>query len=277
MPRLSVRDFNRLSRFIYDVCGIRLAPVKRTMLEARLQKRLRTLSLCSFSAYCDYLLKSDAGIAELVPMLDMVTTNKTDFFRESAHFDYLTGMVLPLWQQRHGVRSRPFAIWSAGCSSGEEPYTMAMVLEEHAQSHPGFDYRIMATDISSRVLETARLAVYREERIDAVPLVLRRRYFLRSRDRSSGMVRVVPHLRQKVNFGRLNFMDTDYGFQQQMDVVFCRNVLIYFDRPTQEVFLNRLCSHLAPGGHLFVGHSETLSGLDVPVTQVHPTIYRKVS
>ncbi|MBI1920539.1 MAG: protein-glutamate O-methyltransferase CheR [Geobacter sp.] len=274
--RLSTGDFNRLSRFIHESCGIRMTPAKKTMLEARLQKRLRSLGMGSFSDYLDYLFSAAGEREEVVRMIDQVTTNKTDFFREPDHFDYLSQVLLPQWV--HGTPGGPrFRAWSAGCSTGEEPYTLAMVLQEFAGSLPGFDFKILATDISTLVLEKAHQAVYPEERVHPVPLHLKRKYFLRSRDRSAGLVRVVPELREKVCFRHLNFMADDFGLREEQDIIFCRNVIIYFDRPTQERLLQRLCRQLAPGGHLFMGHSETLSGLNVPLTAVYPTVYRKLA
>jgi chemotaxis protein methyltransferase CheR len=274
--RLSHADFSRLSRFIYEECGIRMPVTKKSMLEARLQKRLRALGMGSFSAYCTYLFGSSGG-DELVRMIDLATTNKTDFFREADHFAYLIQRALPEWRQRHETGgARRLSVWSAGCSSGEEPYTLAMVLHEFAAGATDFDYRILATDICTQVLEKAHLAVYREERVAPVPPILKRKYLLRSKDRSSGLVRVVPELRERVQFRRLNLMTADFGLRETMDIIFCRNVIIYFDRATQERLLNRLCAHLTPGGYLFMGHSETLSGLDVPLVPVHPTVYRKM-
>jgi len=270
---LSTRDFGRLSRFIYDTCGIKMPEVKKTMLEARLQKRLRSLGMRSFTDYCDYLFAPEGQEQELVQMLDMVTTNKTDFFREPDHFDHLTQTVLPEWLRRH--EGATLNIWSAGCSSGEEPYTLAMVLSEFALKHPGFDFRILATDLSTRVLEKAKAAIYPEPLVEPVPLDLKKKYLLRSKDRSSGMVRIVPELREKVRFRRLNFMDDDFGMRDQLDIIFCRNVIIYFDRPTQERLLQRFHRQMKPGGFIFMGHSETLSGLDVPLVSVYPTVYRK--
>jgi len=270
---LSARDFGRLSRFIYDTCGIKMPEVKKTMLEARLQKRLRSLGMNSFTDYCEYLFAPEGQERELVPMLDMVTTNKTDFFREPDHFSYLTQTVLPDWLKRH---SGTVSIWSAGCSSGEEPYTLAMVLSEFALRHPGFDFRILATDISTRVLEKAKNAIYSESQVEPVALELKKKYLLRSKDRSSGMVRIVPELREKVRFRRLNFMDEEFGMREPLDIIFCRNVIIYFDRPTQERLLQRFYRQMKPGALIFMGHSETLSGLDVPLVSVYPTVYRKV-
>jgi chemotaxis protein methyltransferase CheR len=275
--RLTEDDFLRLGRFIYDECGIRMPPIKKTMLESRLQKRLRILDMDSFVQYCAYLFSSEGLLAEAVPMLDLVTTNKTDFFRESDHFEYLAASVLPGYVQKGEGACRNLRIWSAGCSTGEEPYTLAMVLQEFAEQSPGFDFRILATDLSTRVLQSGRVAVYHEERTAPVPPDLKRKYFLRSKDRSERVVRIVPQLREKVEFRRLNFMGDDFGIRERVDIIFCRNVIIYFDRPTQERLLQRFCTHLAPGGFIFMGHSETLNGLDVPLVQVSPTIYRKVS
>lgn len=270
---LSAKDFGRLSRFIYDTCGIKMPEVKKTMLEARLQKRLRSLGMQRFSDYCDYLFSNEGQAQELVPMIDMVTTNKTDFFREPEHFDFLTQKLLPEWI-RH-FPGQKFSIWSAGCSSGEEPYTMAMVLTDFSESHPGFDFQILATDISTRVLEKAKNGIYPEPLVEPVPLSMKKKYLLRSKDRASGLVRIVPELREKIRFRRLNFMDADFGMREQLDVIFCRNVIIYFDRPTQEGLLQRFHRQLKPGGFIFMGHSETLSGLDVALTSVYPTVYRK--
>lgn len=273
---LSGKDFSRLSSFIYEHCGIKMPPAKKTMLEARLQKRLRALSLPSFTDYCEYLFSEEGLRNELVLMVDLVTTNKTDFFREPDHFSYLVNTVLPEWNKKTGGR-RPLNVWSAGCSTGEEPYTLAMVLSEVAAVQDGFSYQIRATDISTRVLEKAKRAVYEEDRIEPVPMQLRRKYLLRSKDRMNPLVRVVPELRAMVRFSRLNFMDSDFGFRDQLDIIFCRNVIIYFDRKTQERLLNKFHGHLRTGGWIFMGHSETLNGLDVPLVQVHPTVYRKLS
>jgi chemotaxis protein methyltransferase CheR len=273
---LSPRDFNRLSSFIYDHCGIKLPPVKKTMIESRLRKRLRVLGMSSFTEYCNLIIEARGTEMELVTMIDLVTTNKTDFFREPEHFTYLTENVLPDWCDATGPRrSNPFSLWSAGCSTGEEPYTLAMVLSEFATQVPGFTFDITATDISTRVLETARTAIYAMERITPVPKTLRRKYLLRSRNPEQDVVRIVPELRQRIMFSRLNFMDRSFNMAKPLDVIFCRNVVIYFDRPTQEVLINKFCDCLKPGGYLFMGHSETLNGLDVPLHSVYPTVYRR--
>lgn len=274
---ISAEGFARFSRLITDQCGIRMPPQKKSMLEVRLRKRLRHLGLDSFDAYGSYVFSPEGMREELVHLIDAVTTNKTDFFREPAHFTYLLEQALPRLAEVYGAGlHRPLRIWSAGCASGEEPYTLAMVVAEFAAQNPGFDFRILATDISTRVLEKARLGIYRADKVEPVPAELKRRYLLRSRDREKDQVRLVPELRGKIDFRRLNFMDESYGVREPIDVLFCRNVLIYFDRPTQQAILQRLCRHLPPGRYLFTGHSETLSGLELPLTPLAPSVYRRL-
>jgi chemotaxis protein methyltransferase CheR len=275
-PRLSDADFRRFSGFIYDTVGISLGDVKKTLVETRLRKRIEDLGLPSFRAYYELLTGPD-GEAELAPLLDRITTNKTDFFREPNHFDYLVQRALPELAARHmsGLR-QPLAVWSAGCSSGEEPYTMAMVLSEYAaaQAQGRYRFAITATDISTRVLDKAVTAVYPLELIAPVPIHLRHKYLLRSRNPQQKTVRICPALRALIDFRRLNLMDTDYGFGEPFDVIFCRNVMIYFDKPTQERLVNRYAANLRPGGYLFIGHSETLNGLDTQLAPVAPSTYR---
>ncbi len=273
--KLSQRDFKRMSQFIHSNFGLKMPPAKKVMLESRLRRRLRHLGLENFGEYCDLLFSPEGQAAEAITMMDAVTTNKTDFFREPAAFRYLAEKILP---QLNGDRPRSypraFKVWSAGCSTGQEPYTLAMVLSEFARNHPRFSFSILATDLSTRVLETAHRAVYSEEDVQPIPQDLRRRYLLRSKDRTSREVRIVLELRSKVTFRRQNLMD-DFKLKGLMDAIFCRNVIIYFDRPTQERLLNRLCWQLRPGGHIFMGHAETLGGLDLPLVSVAPMIYRK--
>ncbi len=273
---LCERDFLRLSGLVYAKCGIKMPASKKIMLEARVRKRLRELGMDSFRQYCDYLFSKEGMGRELIPMIDAVTTNKTDFFREPRHFDYLVETALPGLMKTHGSGiSRKLAVWSAGCSTGEEPYTLAMVLNEFRERRPAFHFLVLATDISTKVLDRAIRGIYKQEKAETVPAELKKKYLLRSRDRGQGLVRIVPELRSQVRFRRLNFMDEDFGMREPMDIIFCRNVIIYFDRPTQEKLVNRLYNHLIPGGYLFMGHSETLSGLCVPLVSVGPMVYRK--
>lgn len=274
--KLSDRDFQRLSQFIHTECGIKMAVPKKVMLEARLKKRLRALDLESFDEYCDLLFSPEGMQQERLNMINVVTTNKTDFFREPRHFEYLLQQAIPELMRRYGAgMRRRLAVWSAGCSTGEEPYTLSMVLSDFAARTPGFNFSVLATDISTAVLEKAVRGVYKEERLETVPQMYRKNYFMKSKDRAKGLVRVIPEVRSLVRFRRLNFLDHDFGMREQQDIIFCRNVIIYFDRPTQEKVLGRLCGHLIPGGYLFMGHSETLSSLELPLVSVGPMVYRK--
>src|SRR5208282_2993262 len=192
------------------------------------------------------------------------TTNKTDFFRESEHFRLLVSRVLPeLMAQRNrpGI-DRPLKLWSAACSIGAEPYTLAMVLDDFARGRRGFRFDILATDICTDVLAKAKLAVYSHDMVEPVPPEWRKRYLLRSRDSAEGTVRMVPRIRQMVRFGQLNLMDKDYPVDS-MDVVFVRNILIYFEKATQQRVLDRICDRLGSGGYLFLGHSETMTGMSL--------------
>ncbi len=269
------KDFGRLQRFIETELGIKMPPAKKTMLESRLQKRMRAVGITAFSEYIDHVFEESNRDGELIHMIDAVTTNKTDFFREPDHFRYLSEKLLPLhvgdgW----GIR-QPFLVWSSASSTGEEPYTLAMVLDDFRATNPRFEYRILATDISTNVLERGRKAIYAEDRIIPVPDRLKKKYLLRSKDTEKRVVRVIPELRARVFFHRLNLMANDYNINDTFDVIFCRNVIIYFDRTNQTRLLRKLYEYLRPGGYLFLGHSETLAGMELPLFSVAPTIYRK--
>jgi len=246
------------------------------MLTGRLNKRLRALGLTGFNEYCEFLFSPQGREEEMVHLINAVTTNKTDFFREPSHFNYLIQSAIPDLQKLHRIDlRRKLRIWSAGCSTGEEPYTLAMVLAEIQEAQPRFRYEILATDISARVLDVARRAVYPMDRIEPVSAQYRKKYLLKGQDRRNPQVRIVPELRKRVRFGRLNFMDDDFGLREKVDIIFCRNVIIYFDKPTQEKLMAKFCHYLNPGGYLFLGHSESLHGYDMPLVPVAPTIYRK--
>jgi chemotaxis protein methyltransferase CheR len=271
---MSDRVFERLSQFIQVEYGIKMPRTKKTMLEGRLRKRLTSAGLTSYDHYCDYLF-SDLGVKqELVHMIDAVTTNKTEFFREPVHFDYLVQTVLPTLCQTNGAgSSRKLNIWSAGCSTGEEPYTLAMVLSDYAEKTPGFDFSVLATDISVRVLETARQGIYNEAVVAGLPLILKQQYFLKSKNRGRQQVRVSPALRQRVRFGWLNLMEK-FKLDNPVDVIFCRNVFIYFDRPTQKKIMGQFLQNLTPGGYIVLGLTEMLGDLRPALTRVASTIYK---
>ncbi|TVQ14700.1 MAG: methyltransferase domain-containing protein [Bacteroidetes bacterium] len=273
--QMSDEIFEKLSQFIYSQYGIKMPMAKKVMLQSRLQRRLREMKMDSYEQYCDFVFSKEGEAIELVHMIDVVTTNKTDFFREPAHFDFLRHTVLPEFVALNKQKTT-IKIWSAGCSSGEEVYTLAMVLSDFIENNRNLDYSILGTDISSRILQKAFDAVYTEERVSNIPLELKKKYFLRSRDRAKPTVRLIPEIRKKASYQRLNFMDDSYHVQEKFDVIFCRNVLIYFDRDTQQKVINRLCSHLKSGGYFFLGHSESITGMNVPLVQLKPTVFMKI-
>ena len=276
-PNLSAGDFNKLSNFIQARLGIKMPAVKKGMIESRLRKRLKSLNMKFYSHYCDYLFSPEGVEKELPHFIDEVTTNKTDFFREPKHFTCLVERILPgMTAVRGPGMKKKLMVWSCACSQGDEPYTLAMVLSEYAGVSPGFDFSILATDISNRVLETAQKGIYDVSEIAPVPMELRKKYLLRSRDKSRALVRIVPELRKKVAFRRLNLMDKEFGIGQKMDIIFCRNVTIYFDNRTTEQLLIKLCNQLVTGGFIFMGHSEFLDCKRLPLVAVAPTVYQKV-
>jgi chemotaxis protein methyltransferase CheR len=271
--KLSDKDFERLSNFIFTEYGIKMPPVKKTMLQSRLHKRLRELNYTDFETYVDYVFSKE-GQTEVIHMIDVVSTNKTDFFREPIHFDFLLETALPDFIQKFGTR-RPLKIWSAGCSSGEEPYSLAMTVSEFKEECPNLDYSILATDISSRILKTGVEAIYKEQKVGVIPVSLKKKYLLKSKNRENPTVRIISPLRKKVVFQRLNFMAEYYDIPDYFDIIFCRNVLIYFDRDTQERVINKLCTKLRPGGYFFLGHSESITNIHVPLQQLRPTIFQR--
>ncbi|PKP22596.1 MAG: chemotaxis protein CheR [Bacteroidetes bacterium HGW-Bacteroidetes-21] len=272
--QLTLTQFRQLSSFIYTEVGIKMPEAKKTMLESRLLKRLRALSIDNFNDYIEYLFSKEGIAKELVQMLDVVTTNKTDFFREPIHFEYLTQIVIPEYLQKEGFK--PMHIWSAGCSTGEEPYTLSMVLEYEVEKGIIPGYNIYATDISTKVLEKAIEAVYQIKTVENIPIDIKRKFFLKHKDPNVKTVRIKPELRSKIVFDRFNFMDETYLSSELYDVIFCRNVIIYFDRQTQEKVITKLCSKIKTGGYLFLGHSESITNLKVPLKSIRPTVFKKL-
>jgi len=273
---LEPREFRMLGEFIERDYGIKMPDSKRVMLQSRLQKRLRDLDLRSFSEYCRYAFKSENSEHELTTLVDLATTNKTDFFREPHHFEFMREQALPQMREIYGSgHLRPFRLWSAGCSTGEEPYTLAIIMAEQQEKTEGFKYDIHATDLSTEALYTAQNAIYEEEKVEPIALNLKKKYLLKSRVGSDKLIRIVQALRNMVSFRQVNLMDSDYGLKHKMDVIFCRNVIIYFDRKTQEGLIQRLIDNLLPGGYLFLGHSETINWLNVRLDTVAHTVYRK--
>jgi chemotaxis protein methyltransferase CheR len=273
LDHLSGRDFGRLAKFIQDYSGIKMPPTKKTMVEGRLRKRVAAAGFRSLAEYCHNLFDGNGLATEAVHLIDVVTTNKTEFFREPEHFRVLVDVAMP--QVLAARRAGPYTqvkVWSTASSIGAEPYTLAMVLDDLSRRCGGFRVSIVATDLSTRVLETAAMAIYPEAMIAPIPPEMRKRYLLRSKG-TQNLVRVIPELRRMVQFGRLNLMDETYPVDRDMDVIFCRNMLIYFDKPTQQAVLQRLCGHLRPGGFFFLGHSETLAGFGLPLKPVGNTVF----
>lgn len=271
--QLSDGLFQKFSDLVYEKTGIFLKPEKKELLNARLGKRLRATGIDSFKKYYEFVIHDRSG-DELVHLIDSVSTNFTSFFRENSHFEILRTTVLPAFVKEGRGKNKEILLWSSASSSGEEPYTMAMVMEEFVCQHPGLRYRIMATDISTRVLAQAKRGVYADERIDKVPKLFLKKYFQKGVGTSDGFVKVKENLRRMVHFDRFNLMG-DFPWREAIDVIFCRNVMIYFNRETQQELVKKFYQALTPGGYLFIGHSESISGLKHDFIQVDATAYLK--
>lgn len=266
---LSRNQFNEISTLVYQLCGIDLHAGKETLVRSRLAKRLRALSIAGFDQYLEYL-RNDKSMQEITAMVDSLTTNKTSFFRESQHFDYLKNFLIPnLKSQKRDIR-----IWSAGCSTGEEPYTIAVVLLESIPDIERYNPRILATDISSRVLDAAREGTYRQDVIKDIPSDSLSKYFTCTKSQTISDYKVKDKVKSMVRFARLNLM-SEWPMKGSFDIIFCRNVMIYFDKPTQQKLVQRFGNMLAPSGHLFVGHSESLTKISHDLRYVQPAVYIK--
>ena len=256
-------EFNRFRTFIYDHAGIALAPQKRQLVAGRLLKRLNLGGHGSYGDYFDYVM-SGADPAERQQMVDCLTTNETYFFREPAHFDLLSTKILP------GFRGRTFRAWSAACSSGEEVYTIAMLLAEHLGQG---DWEVLGSDISRRVLQTARTGLYPMSRTTGIPAPLLSKYCLKGVRSNAGHLLVDPRLRQRVRFASVNLKEP-FRDETLFDVIFLRNVLIYFDMPTKQDIVRRIAQRLRPGGYFFISHVESLQGIQHGLKQVAPSVFR---
>ncbi len=272
---LTRRDYDRIRRLVYEKSGINLGEHKMQLVRARLGKRLRTSGFKSFREYFNHVQRDATG-TELALLLDAITTNTTHLFRELRHFKLLKKIITAWtddrsWRHTHSV----LRIWSAACSSGEEPHSIAMVAHDALLRHPGIQLKILATDLSKKVLARARLGLYDTHRVGTVPPEYRTRYFRRVRHEGEVMLQVVPAARQVITFARFNLMTPTFGFKHGFDIIFCRNVMIYFDRRTQHVLINKMSRHLHAGGYLMIGHSESLNSIDHPLTYVEPSVYRR--
>jgi chemotaxis protein methyltransferase CheR len=269
---LSPREFEVLAQFIEGYAGIKMPPSKKTMVECRLRRRAQALGMHSLKEYCEFLFHKDGLDEESTDLIDAVTTNKTDFFREPKHFDFLREEAIPSLAEQGYLDRPPLKIWSAASSIGAEAYTLAMVLADMDGAIPYFS--ILGTDISTQVLKVGMEAIYPEAMAEEIPMEYRKRYLLRGKGTANAKVRIVPELRRTVRFQRLNLMDASYNVDRDMHIAFCRNILIYFDKATQCKVLTQICRHLVPGGFLFLGHSETVAGFELPLIQVAASVFR---
>ncbi len=268
----TTRDFNDIRELVSHNTGIVLSDAKQDMVYSRLAKRLRKLGLKSFKDYCA-LIKSENN-DEIGHFVNAVTTNLTSFFRENHHFEYLKNTLLPkLLAEKTG--NKQLRIWSSGCSTGEEPYSIAMVVKEVLESYPGYDVKLLATDLDTNVLDTACCGIYSENRVNGISKERLKRWFLRGKDNSAGKVKVSSELQDIITFRQLNLMN-EWPMRGPFDIIFCRNVVIYFDKPTQRLLFDRFADILSPGGHLFIGHSETLYKVTDRFELIGNTIYRKI-
>ena len=273
---LSDGDFRRFAGLVYAASGIHLTPQKKELLRARLRKRLRALGLDSYREYFG-VVTAEGADGELKALLDVVSTNKTEFFREAKHFDHLRDVVVPQWLTSPEAAQGPLRVWSAACSSGEEVYTLAMVLNEALGDQA--DFKILGTDISTQMLERATAGLYELRHVEGIPPLLRSKYFSPAdgaRARHAQFWRVGAQLRARVQFGRLNLNEGTLPFQRPLDVIFCRNVMSSFDRTTQESLVARMAAVMKPTGWLYTGLSESLLAIRHNLKTVAPSIYRKV-
>lgn len=273
LPRLTDKEFSKFSTLIFAKTGIHLKSEKKELLNARLGKRLRACQLTSFKKYYDLVMNDSSG-NELVHLINSVSTNFTSFFREQAHFDYLSKYVLPPLAIEGARKNRHVNIWSAACSSGEEPYTLAMVIDQFKRSASGLSFSILATDISTKVLGIGEKGIYPVERVDKMPRDFLHTYFQRGLGKCNGYVKAKQNIRDLITFRRFNLMD-QFPWQGEIDIIFCRNVMIYFNKDTQQELVNKFYQSLTPGGFLFIGHSESLGNIKHPFKQAATTVYKK--
>jgi chemotaxis protein methyltransferase CheR len=275
-PPLSPRAYRFLSDLVHEHSRIRLGPDRQALVAGRLAQRIRTLGLDGYDAYCD-LLASATGGEEVGFLVDLISTNHTHFFREPAHFEILARHVLPALVADRGRIGRPLEVWSSAASSGEEAYSLAIALAEFRRGRPDAAWRVHATDISRRMLERCRAGIYEADRVSVPDPAFLPRYFLRGFGAREGSYRVKPELRTAVAVERVNLFQPVLPFAGRFDVIFCRNVMIYFDAASRQELVTRLSDMLAPGGHLFVGHAESLMGLEHGLVARWPSVYERIA
>ncbi len=273
---LSNDEFEMFRVLIYDTCGINLTLSKKELVKARLTKRLTKTGIDTFKDYYNYVTKTDKSGKELVQLLDHISTNKTDFFREKKHFDFLNTTLLPaLISSKEKDRNRKLRIWCAASSSGEEPYTLAMTVFNHINPDNGWDVKILATDISTRILDRAIDGTYKAELLRDIPFGTTSAHFSKVSINNMNYYRAKNHLKDILTFRRFNLMTENFPFKHPFDFIFCRNVMIYFDHETQNILVKKFYKCLPKSGYLFIGHSETLSKNENDFNYVQPAIYQK--
>lgn len=274
----NAENFQRIAALVNAETGIKLPPTKRLMVEGRLRKRARALKLSNLEQYYSLLFDEDKLASELVHIIDVVTTNKTDFFREPDHFTCLRNRLVPALLNMRSAGTKPrLKLWSAASSNGAEAYTIAMVMADLAKQISDLRFAVLGTDISTEVLAAGERAVYSEEAILPVPEDMKARYLMRGKGTAfANQVRIVPELRRAVRFQRLNLMDESYPIDHDVDVIFLRNVLIYFEKSTQEAVVRRLMRHLRYGGFIILGHSESMIGTNLRLKQWTPGVFQNV-
>ncbi len=274
---LNDREFEIIRTLVKEQTGISLGLHKRDLVVSRLSRRLRALELGSFSAYIDYLRSEESGAEELVHMINRITTNKTDFFRERHHFDFMREKLLPqIYADGERSGNRRLRAWSAGCSSGEEPYTIAMTLSEFFAGKPGWDVRLLATDLDTTMLQKASKGLYEGRLLEPVDRQLLGKYFQPVRQEGEIFYQVKPQLREMITFRKFNLMHPSYPLKTPLDFVFCRNVLIYFELKEKVEILTKFHGVIKEAGHIFVGHSESLMMVKDLFRYVATTVYQKV-
>ncbi|MEE9612457.1 MAG: protein-glutamate O-methyltransferase CheR [Desulfatiglandales bacterium] len=275
MHQLVLKDweFQKFRRYVRDVSGINLHEGKKALLKARLGKIIRQRNFRSFGEYYDHVVSDKSGL-ELITLLNSISTTLTHFFREPQHFYFLTKKALPEILKTKGP-SENISFWCAGCSSGEEAYSIAIAVGEALDNMENGQINILATDLSTKVLTTAATGIYDKKKLNTMTYDLKRKYFQKGENRWKGYFKAKKAIREKITFQRLNLME-EFQLRESFDVIFCRNVMIYFDEPAKEVLLEKLYQHLANKGYLFIGHSESLTGKKWPLKYIQPTIYRKI-
>ncbi len=274
MANLSDKEFKLFSELVYSAIGINLGSAKKELVRTRLGKRLRALKIPSFKEYYRYVTNENKD--ELTNLFDAISTNLTSFFREDRHFHFLTSRLLPdLEAKKKKMGDKTIRVWSSACSTGEEPYSIAITMAEYFKGENDWDIKILATDISTKVIDVAGKGVYRADRLKTVPPQAIKKYFTKGRAENEGSYIVNDNLRKMVFIRRINLLAQSWPFKRQFDFIFCRNVLIYFDKYTQSKVVSNFFKHLQKNGYLFLGHAESLAGVNTPLVYIQPTIYLK--